>query len=124
MFAWKVNGKSDDRRRSGCGDNFCICLACSHARAGAPAAAPARGAQATQPRQQQVRTAVDEAYAKYKGGTKGKNADYIPYLAKVNPNLFGISVVTTRWSGVLRRRPQLFLLDSVHCSKSIPWHWR
>jgi Glutaminase len=60
-----------------------------HAQA-APAAAPARGAQAVSPRQQQVRTAVDEAYAKYKGDTKGKNADYIPYLAQVNPNLFGI----------------------------------
>jgi len=76
-----------------------------HAQAAAPArgaapaagaqAAPARGAQAVSPRQQQVRTAVDEAYAKYKGDTKGKNADYIPYLAQVNPNLFGISVVTT-----------------------------
>src|SRR6186713_1255966 len=63
--------------------------------AAAPAqAAPARGAQTLTPRQQQLRTAVDEAYEKYKGDTKGKNADYIPYLAQVNPNLFGISVDT------------------------------
>jgi len=69
------------------------------ARGAAPApvaqAAFARGAQTPSARQQQLRTAVDEAYAKFKAGTKGKNADYIPYLAKVDSNLFGISVVTT-----------------------------
>jgi glutaminase len=48
-----------------------------------------------QSRQQLLKTAVDEAYAKYKNDNSGKNADYIPYLAKVDSNLFGISVVTT-----------------------------
>src|SRR6185503_11097933 len=38
--------------------------------------------------------AVDAAYAKYKGLQEGKNADYIPALAKVDPNLFGIALVT------------------------------
>ena len=38
--------------------------------------------------------AVDAAFAKYKGLKEGKNADYIPALAKVDPNLFGIAVVT------------------------------
>jgi len=46
------------------------------------AQAPAK-AQLT-PRQQQLRTAVDEAYARFKDDTKGKNADYIPYLAQVD----------------------------------------
>jgi glutaminase len=41
-----------------------------------------------------VQTAVDAAFAKYKGLQEGKNADYIPALAKVDPNLFGIAVVT------------------------------
>jgi glutaminase len=41
-----------------------------------------------------VQAAVDAAYAKYKGLQEGKNADYIPALAKVDPNLFGIVVVT------------------------------
>jgi glutaminase len=41
-----------------------------------------------------VQKAVDAAYAKYKGLQEGKNADYIPALAKVDPNLFGIAVVT------------------------------
>jgi len=38
--------------------------------------------------------AVDSAYAKFKTLTEGKNADYIPALAKVDPNLFGIALVT------------------------------
>ena len=41
-----------------------------------------------------IQAAVDAAYAKYKGLQEGKNADYIPALAKVDPNLFGIAVVT------------------------------
>jgi glutaminase len=38
--------------------------------------------------------AIDAAFAKYKGLQEGKNADYIPALAKVDPNLFGIALVT------------------------------
>ena len=40
-----------------------------------------------------VQSAVNAAYAKFKDVTEGKNADYIPVLAKVDPNLFGIAVV-------------------------------
>jgi glutaminase len=47
------------------------------------------------PRKQQVQAIVDEAYSKFKGDTRGKNADYIPVLAKVDSNLFGIAVVST-----------------------------
>jgi glutaminase len=39
-----------------------------------------------------VQAAVDAAYAKFKDLKEGKNADYIPALAKVNPSLFGIAV--------------------------------
>ena len=53
-------------------------------------AAPALRAQAPA----EIQSAVDAAYAKYKGLQEGKNADYIPALAKVDPNLFGIAVVT------------------------------
>ena len=42
----------------------------------------------------QNQAAVDAAYSKYKGLKEGKNADYIPALAKVNPDLFGIALVT------------------------------
>ena len=37
---------------------------------------------------------MDAAYAKFRTLKEGKNADYIPALAKVNPDLFGIAVVT------------------------------
>src|SRR6476619_7035077 len=43
--------------------------------------------------QSSPQAAVDAAFAKYKTLTEGKNADYIPALAKVDPNLFGIAVV-------------------------------
>jgi glutaminase len=42
-----------------------------------------------------VQKAVDAAYAKYRDLKEGKNADYIPALAKVDPNLFGIAVITS-----------------------------
>jgi glutaminase len=38
--------------------------------------------------------AVDAAFAKYKTLKEGKNADYIPALAKVSPDLFGIVLYT------------------------------
>jgi glutaminase len=36
---------------------------------------------------------VNAAYARFKDDTDGKNADYIPALAKVDPKLFGIALV-------------------------------
>ena len=41
-----------------------------------------------------VQQAVDAAFKKYQTLKEGKNADYILALAKVDPNLFGIAVVT------------------------------
>lgn len=41
---------------------------------------------------QQIRDVAQEAYNLYKDNTEGKNADYIPYLANINPKLFGISI--------------------------------
>src|SRR5580765_2810484 len=38
--------------------------------------------------------AINAAYAKFKDLQEGKNADYIPALAKVDPNIFGIALVT------------------------------
>jgi len=38
--------------------------------------------------------AVDNAFNQFKTLNEGKNADYIPALAKVDPNLFGIALVT------------------------------
>jgi len=47
------------------------------------------------PRTQLVASIVREAYEKFKTDSGGKNADYIPYLAQVDPKLFGIAIVTT-----------------------------
>jgi glutaminase len=42
----------------------------------------------------QVQQVMKAAYDKYKGLQEGSNADYIPALAKVDPKLFGIALVT------------------------------
>ena len=42
-----------------------------------------------------IQAALDAALAKYKNLQEGKNADYIPALAAVDPNIYGIALVTT-----------------------------
>ena len=42
----------------------------------------------------EIEAALQAAYAKYQNLKEGKNADYIPALAKVDSNLFGIALVT------------------------------
>jgi glutaminase len=77
------------QRRTGLtliGGALLIAFACS-----APAQTPV---QAQAMAGADIQKAVDAAFAKYKDIKEGKNADYIPALAKVNPNLFGIAVVT------------------------------
>jgi glutaminase len=41
-----------------------------------------------------IKSALDNAYAKVSKAKGGKNADYIPALAKVDSNIFGIALVT------------------------------
>jgi glutaminase len=43
----------------------------------------------------EIQSALDAAYAKYKDLQEGKNADYIPALAKVDSKIFGIALVTS-----------------------------
>jgi glutaminase len=43
----------------------------------------------------EIQAALDAAHAKYKDLKEGKNADYIPALAKVDSNIYGIALVTT-----------------------------
>src|SRR5215469_6769333 len=66
---------------------------CTYAPVALAQATPQRSPVA--PTKQQVQAVVDEAYAQFKTNTEGKNADYIPALAQVDPKLFGIVVVTT-----------------------------
>jgi glutaminase len=42
----------------------------------------------------QIDSALKTAYEKYKDIQEGKNADYIPALAKVDPKIYGIALVT------------------------------
>lgn len=51
-------------------------------------------ARAAPPEPQAVETAVNAAYEKYRTLHEGKNADYIPALAQVDPELYGIALVT------------------------------
>jgi glutaminase len=43
---------------------------------------------------EEIQRTVTAAYTKYKLLNEGKNADYIPALAKVDSNIFGISLMT------------------------------
>src|SRR5690242_9916192 len=54
---------------------------------GAALAVPATG-------EAQIKAALTNAYAKVSKVTDGKNADYIPALAHVDPKIFGIALVT------------------------------
>lgn len=40
----------------------------------------------------ELKNAAQESYEEVKGLTGGKNANYIPFLANINPDLFGLSV--------------------------------
>jgi len=60
---------------------------------GAGSAQAAKSKKAAAPNATQ--TVMNDALAKYKDIQEGKNADYIPALAKVDPNIYGIAVVTT-----------------------------
>jgi len=46
------------------------------------------------PQKAEIEAALNAAIAKYKSLQEGANADYIPALAKVDPNIFGIALVT------------------------------
>ena len=43
----------------------------------------------------EIQAALDAAYAKYQHLEEGANADYIPALAKVDPDIYGIALATT-----------------------------
>jgi glutaminase len=51
---------------------------------------PALGA----PKPAEIQTALDAAYVKYRNLQEGANADYIPALAKVDSQIYGIALVT------------------------------
>ena len=42
-----------------------------------------------------INSILNDAYSKFKDVKDGANADYIPELAKVDPNIFGVALITT-----------------------------
>ena len=76
-------------------------------------ARPAGGARRRAQTPAEIQAALDAAYAKYKDLKEGKNADYIPALAKVDSNIYGIALVTTDGKVVHRGRRQVRGLDPV-----------
>jgi glutaminase len=55
---------------------------------------PPSSAMASALKAEDINAALKSAYTKFKSLKEGKNADYIPALARVNPELFGITLVT------------------------------
>lgn len=43
----------------------------------------------------EINNAINAAFLKYRDIKEGANADYIPALAKVDPNVYGIALITT-----------------------------
>ena len=62
--------------------------------AATPAAVTTAAAAPAMPSAADLQRVVKEAYEKFKDVTDGKNADYIPELAKVPSELFGVVIVT------------------------------
>lgn len=56
--------------------------------------APPTASSAVLPSGDALQAMVDEAYSRFKTDQSGKNADYIPYLAGVNSNLYGVVIAT------------------------------
>ena len=47
------------------------------------------------PTHEQMQAVINEAHERFKNNMEGKNADYIPVLAQVNPKLYGVVAITT-----------------------------
>lgn len=63
---------------------------------------------------QQISDAVATAHSSHVGNTNGENASYIPALAEVNPNLFGICIATvTGQTCTAGDSASMFALESI-----------
>ncbi len=66
---------------------LCLSVAAAKPKAPAPSGIPGYT-------EADINAALQAAYARYKDIQEGKNADYIPALAKVDPKIYGIALVT------------------------------
>ena len=72
-----------------------------------------------------IQAALDSAYAQFKDLKEGKNADYIPALAKVDPNIYGIALVTT--DGQVYTKGDIaseVSIQSISKVFTMAWSWR
>ena len=76
------------------------------------------------PAHDRIKTVVDEAYARFRSDTTGKNADYIPYLAQVDSKLFGISRSSPPTTRAIRSATRAMLSPSSRSRRSsrLPCH--
>ena len=51
-----------------------------------------------------LKAVVAEAHEKLKGMKVGANADYSPFLAKIDPNLFGIAISCLLYTSSFRQQ--------------------
>ena len=66
---------------------------------------------------------MQQAYEQVKGNTGGKNADYIPYLANIDKNLFGISICLMDGTLIqLGDSEYRFGIESVSKVHTLCWH--
>ncbi len=79
-------------------DRFVGCTAATGLALAVAASAPrdvlAQVAPTVQQSANDIQGVINATYEKYKSLREGKNADYIPVLAKVDPNIFGIVLIT------------------------------
>ena len=77
------------------------------------------------PRRELVAAVVQEAYDKFKSESKGKNADYIPYLAQVDSEAIRNCNRHYRQPGHYQGRRDLFLLHPIDLQslsrRRLPW---
>jgi glutaminase len=76
------------RRLQAAVTGFCLVMALANT-------AIAQSKSPVAPTEQAYNGILKQAYANFKDDTSGKNADYIPALAKVDSKLYGIAIVTT-----------------------------
>ena len=86
------------RRKAAVAAVALVASACTATVGNEKAAAPAkRAAAAVAPvpaGQEQFQALVDDAHARFAGVTDGKNADYIPILATIPSDLYGVAIAT------------------------------
>lgn len=72
-----------------------------------------------------IKAALEKGRAAGLSATGGKNADYIPFLASVPSDLFGLAVVTADGQTFKTGDADIaFAIESISRFSPLPWLWR